>query len=115
MNELSQREQTQLEKLEFESDATVLGYLAAVRASAGGKQGGPIQGWGFEYTKRTIPVNGDMVVAVKSTRIINGERILGLSFTIHKDHYSGGNARKQWFIPLSEFENLTWSVRGIAS
>lgn len=97
-----------VESLSFTTDAAVIGYLAAVYSSAGGRsaeQGRPARpGWAAEARADTFQVfeNGEWVRYIATTEI-RGDRI---GVQIAKVWEIGGRNERFW-VPVEAFWNCT--------
>jgi hypothetical protein len=49
----------------------------------------------------------------RSYRMVNGEKVIGISLSLRYGAYSGEKSRTVIFIPMSEFENVSLTFNGV--
>lgn len=101
------------ERLSFNVDLVILGYLATLWADSGSQFGCCSPGWGSEMRHKPIIHGSDRWVATRDTKMWNGVLTLGLHVVRHIEAMNGGTRRQEWWIPFEAFRKVRMQVEGM--
>lgn len=102
----------ELQDFEFTADILLFGFMAKYYSE--GFSDAPVRNWVYGTAPRPLEINGHQVNMDRGRRLIGGNWLNGVVFTVKYNHSNPGDKTQEtFFIPFDELGNVKVQLRGL--